>query len=244
VGRAAGVLARLLDGRPVAIRTGPAKGLLLRSEPRSVAWLTGKVEPDVQAALGRFLHGGAIFVDVGASIGFHSILAARLVGPEGTVLAFEPSAAGAASIRANAAANGCGNVRVASIALSDSIGGAWLVGAGEATAHLVRPGQGGDPVAMTTLDTYLGARPFVPTLVKIDVEGHEDAVLRGMHLTLRSARPAVIVELHGPLGFLETLDQADYRTAVLGRGIPPQEAPPGAHVLALPPARPPQARRT
>lgn len=243
VGRAAGVLLRLLDGRPVAVRAGAAKGLLLRSELRSVAWLTGKVEPDVQAALCRFLLAGDTFVDVGASIGFHSILAARLVGPEGTVLAFEPSPAGAASIRANAAANGCGNVLVAPVAVSDSIGSAWLEGAGEATARLVEPGQGGEPVATTTLDAYLGERQLVPTLVKIDVEGHEDAVLRGMHETLRSVRPAVVVELHGRLEFLEALDEAGYRTAVLGRGIAPQEAPPGAHVLALPSAAPPGARR-
>ena len=205
-------LSRLFGGRPTAVRTGPARGLLLRPEPRSVAWLTGKVEPEVQDTVVGLLRPGDTFVDVGASVGFFTLLAARVVGPGGTVLAFEPSTAQADSLRTNVALNDLTNVDVAETALSDRAGLAFLDAPGTATAKLVAAaGPGAAAVETTTLDAYLRERPHVaPAVVKVDVEGHEEAVLAGMRETLRTVRPALIVELHDSRGFVDLLTDAGY----------------------------------
>lgn len=236
VERLVGLAARPLEGKSAAVRRGPARGLRLCAEPRSLAWLTGKVEQEVQRVLVERLRPGQMVVDAGASVGFHALLAARLVGPGGAVVAFEPSPAGARSLRANAALNGLANVTVVEQALSRVESGAFLDRPGEATARLVHERvPGAIEVATTSLDAFLAGWPGdAPALVKIDVEGHEAAVLAGMHDTLNSDRPVVIVELHGDRELLSTLEDAGYSAGVIEPYRSVADAPPGAHVLAVP----------
>lgn len=227
--------ARPFRGRPAAVRTGPARGLRLRVEPRSLAWLTGKVEPEVQRALHERLRPGDTVVDAGASIGFHSLLASRLVGPTGTVVSFEPNPADAASLRANAGLNGLANVVVVEQALSSTAATAFLDRPGEATARLRRTATPGAlQVPTTSLDAYLTASRLAPALVKIDVEGHEADVLQGMAATLAKSRPVLIVEMHGDRAFLAQLERAGYRCDALGPFASLEQAPWWAHVLAVP----------
>lgn len=229
------LVARPLRGKPVAVRTGPARGLQLRVEPRSLAWLTGKVEPEVQRALQERLRPGDTVVDAGASIGFHSLLAGRLVGPGGTVVAFEPNPPDAASVRANADLNGLANVVVVEEALSSASATAFLDRPGEATARLRRTATPGAlQVQTTSLDAYLTASRLAPAVVKIDVEGHEAEVIEGMAATLARSRPVLIVEMHGDRAFLAQLELAGYRCDVLGPFPSVEHAPWWAHVLAVP----------
>jgi FkbM family methyltransferase len=236
---AAVALSRLFGDRPTAVRTGPARGLLLRPEPRSVAWLTGKVEPEVQHTVVGLLRPGDTFVDVGASVGFFALLAARVIGPDGAVVAFEPSTAQADSLRTNVALNDFTNVDVAEMALSDRAGIAFLDAPGTATATLVAAaGPGAAAVETITLDAYRRQRPHVaPAVVKVDVEGHEEAVLAGMRETLRTVRPALVVELHDSRGFVDLLTDAGYTVGDLGGARRFAKAPP-THVLAVPASRP------
>jgi FkbM family methyltransferase len=228
------VAARPLYERAWAVKTGVAAGLLLRGERRSVAWLTGKVEPEVQRALAEHLRPGSTFVDVGAGIGFFTVLAGRRVGRDGRVVAFEPGPANAAAVRANAKLNGLGNVRVVESAVSSAEGSAFLVDADAPTAALTdRPAPGATAVPTTSLDTFLQAhRDVVPHVVKIDVEGHEDAVVRGMARTLAVHRPSVVVELHGDTAAVRFLEAAGYRTTLLERASSPEAARRWGHVLA------------
>ena len=231
------LLGRPLEGASVTIRHGEARGLRFRAERRSLAWITGKVEPEVQTALRSLLRPGDTFVDVGAGVGFFTVLAARLVGPAGRVIAFEPAPDGAATIRLNAALNGFDHVEVVAAALSDRDGDALLAGAGEPTATLeVAPGADarGRRVPIATLDSFLADRDDVaPAVVKVDVEGHESAVLRGMRSTLHRLRPALIVEMHGDRSFLEALESAGYVCSPIEPYPTLDEAPWWAHVLAL-----------
>ena len=77
-----GALGRPLTGRVVAIADGPGKGLRVVGERRSLAWLSGGVESEIQFVLERELALGGVFVDAGASIGFFALLAARIVGTD------------------------------------------------------------------------------------------------------------------------------------------------------------------
>lgn len=251
VGRArtAGRLAPLLElgfvavgsplfGTVVPIAGGPGAGLQLLAQRRSLVWISGRVEADVQVALTRFLKPGGTFVDAGASIGFFTLLAARLVGQAGTVVAFEPQPEAAEAVRRNVELNGFEGVTVVEAALSSRAGDALLSGVGSATARLVEGDHGSAAVrvARTSLDVFLGEHGDVaPDLVKIDVEGHEADVLDGMRSTLATQRPVLLIEGHGDLGdVLARLEAARYAVSVLGSELPPSEAPWSAHLLALP----------
>ena len=169
-----------LYGHAVPVARGPGAGLMIVAERRSLAWLSGRVEPEVQRVLVERVRPGATFVDVGASIGFFTLLAGSLVGPEGSVVAFEPQRDAASSLRRNAALNGFAMVEVVEAAVGARTGEASLRGLGKATAHIVDDGEAEVEalrVRATTLDDHFTESLGPPVIVKIDVEGRERDVL-------------------------------------------------------------------
>jgi FkbM family methyltransferase len=185
----------------------------------SPGWVLGASEPAVQNVLVQQLAPGDVFYDVGANVGFFSLLAAKLVGSTGRVYCFEPQPSVIAQLRANLDRNGFTNYEVIEAAVADQRGTARLrLGRGdpwsELTARLVDGDGGGtlavDVVALDDLDLP------APRLVKIDVEGAESRVLAGMTRLLREHRPILVIELHGtqePVTRL--LRESDYRVEML-----------------------------
>ncbi|MCU1243185.1 MAG: methyltransferase FkbM family [Candidatus Acidoferrum typicum] len=89
------------------IESGPAAGIWMRLNPRTgLDTLRGAGEPEVQDALRRHLRPGMTFYDLGANVGFFSLLAARMVGERGCVVAFEADPEIAARLRENVDRNG------------------------------------------------------------------------------------------------------------------------------------------
>jgi len=165
--------------------------------------IRGVLEPGVQEALRRHVQPGAVVYDVGANLGFHSLVAARLAGPAGRVEAFEPVPGNAAALARNAQLNGLGWIAIHNVAVGEWEGEGELLMPGDASwSHLSDRGwhrgtrrQLG--VRVVTLDTLIERgeiRP--PDVVKIDVEGSEGAVLRGLARTLRERDVIVVCELH------------------------------------------------
>jgi FkbM family methyltransferase len=223
----------------VPVARGPAAGLRLLAERRSLVWISGRVEGNVQAAVTGHLRPGGVFVDVGASIGFFSMLAARIVGPAGTVVAFEPQPAAAGSIRKNASLNGFENLAVVEIALSSRPGYLWLGDVGKATAHVVTDADKSARsrrVPCSSLDVSLAEMTVAaPDLVKIDVEGHEADVLEGMRATLGAARTVVVVECHSEVErVVGVLGGAGYAVSSLVSSGQASDAGRGGHLLAVP----------
>lgn len=203
------------------VLSGPGRGLRMRAPRGHLFYLTGMSEPLVQAVLRDRLPRGGVMVDVGSFVGFEALLAARLVGPEGEVHAFEPHPASAQQLRRNVVLNRLENVHVRCACVGAAPGFGSVVGAG-LTARVV-PG-GSTPVV--ALDD-LGLQRV--DLVKIDVEGAEVEVLRGMEMTLREQRPVVICEIHGATRgpCEELLRAAGYRCEWLDDGGMP-------HIAAYP----------
>jgi len=187
--------------RTQTIRSGPAKGLKINVAGSRLGYILGTTEGETQEVMQEALAAGDVFYDLGANIGFLSLVAAALVGSDGAVYSFEPLPANVAILRANAKRNSLDQIEVIEMAISDKPGGATLaIGRsdqdGKLEKNVVRAGKSSISVAVTTIDDYVeaGARP--PTLIKIDVEGVELAALRGMSNTLRQYHPRLICELH------------------------------------------------
>src|SRR5215813_2618674 len=86
---------------PVTIRAGIGRGLRMDLSRASAWYAPGTNELPVQEVLAKWLSPGGVFYDVGANAGFFSLIASRLVGERGRVVAFEPSPAVAASLKRN-----------------------------------------------------------------------------------------------------------------------------------------------
>jgi len=144
---------------------------------------------ELRRAVLPLLRPGDLFVDVGANFGFWALPAAH----RGCrVIAIEPVPTTRALLAANAARNGLSDrVQIIAGAVSDSVGSLTVaVPAGESGQASVHPDAGAElesfTVEATTLDALVGEQPV--RFLKIDVEGHEPAVLRGAARALRSGQ--------------------------------------------------------
>jgi FkbM family methyltransferase len=237
-------LAPLTGRGELAILGGTA--VRLRLEARSFApWgaqsyavLTGTHEVQVTQALIRSLRAGDHVWDVGANIGYLTLLAARIVGPGGRGVAVEPDPDCAAAIRTNAGLNGLDMVDVVEAAAAERSGVAELVVVRDRLwTRLASVGdhhEGEARVEVRTLALDDLDRP-PPALVKIDVEGAELDVIAGMTRLLREARPIVVCEMHGRNAeFCAAMDAAGYRVTNLDGPEPVAEADVNVHALCTP----------
>lgn len=204
----------------VRIERGPLAGCLFAGGD-TAGYVLGASEPAVQKQLLEHLRAGSVFFDVGANIGFMTLLGSRLVGDAGTVVAFEPLSENRELLERNLQANGRSNYLVVPLALSDECGTAEMVldhGGGRAGFMGVeREGHKLLEVETATLDSLdLPA----PDVVKIDVEGAEARVLGGMRRLLREHGPVLIVEIHGEqeTPVREVLAEVGYQGGIIDAG--------------------------
>jgi FkbM family methyltransferase len=192
-------LTRPLRHGPRRILRGPARGLWIDLQGSRPAYLIGFAERDVADFIAANLRPGNVFYDLGANVGLFTLIAARLVGRDGHVYAFEPSPRTAAALRRNVELNEFENITVVEAAVSDREGTMAFDAVGEVAqdARLVPCGRHGTiEVRVMTIDSFIAEGARRPTLVKVDVEGHENQTVRGMVGTLRSTRPIVVCEIH------------------------------------------------
>jgi FkbM family methyltransferase len=183
-------------GVEIAVRAGDEHltGWVLREQGR---WFEGELP-----LLARLLAPGARFVDVGANAGVYALAAARLVGPEGRVFAFEPSPGAAELLREGARRNGLDWVVVRGEALSDQEGEAhlWLDEATELSSLLRSPSVRGAArrvsVPLSRLDALREALGMSGVdLIKIDAEGAEEKIVLGARALLAESEPLVLHEI-------------------------------------------------
>jgi FkbM family methyltransferase len=189
----------VIHRRGVPIRL--ADGMPTRLHPRLLGMQPELYEPAVTSLLVHHLHYGATAVDVGAHVGLHSLMMSRLVGPEGRVIAVEPSPANANLLRMHLAWNGCANVSVIEAIAGNHEGDIEFEYRAQATdpgsfANSLAYNIGGPRrrVTMTTLDSLCNR--CLPNLVKIDVEGAELTVLEGAEQVLIRGAPILVVSVH------------------------------------------------
>lgn len=168
-------------------------------------WL-GTYEMALQAAIRRWVQPGWVAYDLGANIGYISLLLARAAGADGQVVAIEALPENSVRLRKNIQLNDLeGRVTVIQAAVADRDAPlTFLVGPSGATGKAAgSAGRGMDyesqiTVTGASLDTlvYQQGRPL-PELIKIDIEGGEVLALAGMPRLLAEQRPVLFLELHG-----------------------------------------------
>jgi FkbM family methyltransferase len=163
----------------------------------------GGHEPLVEEMLTSHLHPGFVVYDVGAHIGILGLIAARVVGREGEVIAFEADPGNAERITEHALRNSMPQIKVVQSAVWRTSGrlrferassqssrnqGAVVSGATKEDSETI-------DVQAVSLDEFARAhRP--PNVIKVDVEGAEDAVLEGSDSLFSSVKPILICEIH------------------------------------------------
>jgi hypothetical protein len=155
----------------------------------------------MQEAFLQFVHPGSVVFDIGANAGFHSLFCGLLVKPSGRVVAFEPNPESRKSLLGQVQANPELSVITLPFALSD---------------YSRLAGEGRLIVEVTTVDSLVEREHIPPPdIMKIDVEGYEEQVLRGSKDTLRRYHPVVLCDYNGP----NTFDLVTRVLKPLGYGI-------------------------
>ncbi|MHB8468726.1 MAG: FkbM family methyltransferase [Gaiellaceae bacterium] len=197
--RIARAAAQQLAGRPATIRRGAAGGLRFDPGGMNPGYVLGTTEALMQATVAKHLKSGEVFLDVGAAAGLYTLLAARIVGSEGCVYAFEPLPASADLVECNARSNAFPQVHVLRKAVSSTSGAGFLLIDAEANHSrlLTTPADNAIAVEVVTIDELVDAQAIrPPNFVKVDVEGAELDVLHGMRRTIKRHRPSLLIELH------------------------------------------------
>jgi FkbM family methyltransferase len=237
---------RYEEGSIVRIARGYASGMKWKRYHRYVnGYWTGIYEIDLRQALARELKKGDVFYDLGANAGFFSLLAAKLIGPEGRVFAFEPLPENIESVREQIFINSLDFCELIPKAVSDRSGTIAFAAAHHASMGKI---NGGDDKAVkkiltvetVSLDEFVRNHPH-PDFIKIDVEGAEADVLTGAGTLLRSkGAPSLLIELHGrdkARKIEAILDSCGYLLADIFGNALTDGASEQHHIIAYPPAR-------
>ncbi len=183
----------------------------------------GKYEPHVSSVFRSRLRPGFQVLDIGANIGYYSLLAATVVGPSGNVIAVEPNPRNVRMLLASARLNHFENLQVLQIAAGREWG--VLVFYTDGSQGSVRKPVDGDAIleaetaGAARLDDILKGRRI--DVIKIDVEGYEHEALEGCLETIRAHRPLIFSEFQpasfvgSPEEYLRFLENEGYRFSIL-----------------------------
>ncbi len=182
-------------------------------------------ETYVTTVLERELKPDSVFLDIGANMGWFTLLAAAIAGQ---VIAIEPNPTNVQLLYRSLLANRFHNVRVLQCAVTDQPG-LLSLNAFRSNGFVTSVGQAAETATIVQgqpLDTLLQGLERLD-VIKMDIEGHEPLALRGMRDTLSRFRPVLIFEFHpvairensgsDPAAFLESLSDMGYRLAVIRR---------------------------
>lgn len=160
----------------------------------------GGWEPEETSLLRALTPANGVFIDVGANVGYFSLLASRWVGPMGRVYALEPVRGTYRRLIRNLELNQASNVRALNVGAGRSAATATIALERDAGhAHLVVTGAAAtsvETITLTTIDALVD-RERLPRVdvIKVDVEGADFEVIRGALATLQRFRPAVLLEV-------------------------------------------------
>jgi FkbM family methyltransferase len=159
-------------------------------------WL-GHYEYEKQSIFQEAIGQGSTVFDIGANVGFYTLLSSVLVGPEGKVFAFEPIPENLLYLRRHVELNHLTNVSIIEAAVSDHTGFTKFNQGRTRSQGYISP-EGNLLVRTVCLDElYFKGEIIVPDVMKIDVEGSELLVLKGAKSILQHYHPLIFLSTHG-----------------------------------------------
>lgn len=185
------------------MRQGLYKGILLNISPQSHLHLIYRnIEPHFQQILSKYINKGDTVFDIGANIGYVSTAMSKLVGQDGKVFAFEAVPMTAKAFTENIKLNNCTNIQLIQKALSDKVGKATFRipngGENHSMASMMWHKSDDDTINVVVdtivIDQDEKLKQITPSFIKIDVEGAEGLVVKGMQELITKSSPVIFIE--------------------------------------------------
>jgi len=223
------VFGEILPNWPYPVMRGPLRGSwnilgATAGEAGGVSVHLGLQEVEQCRCLTNMLHAGQVFFDVGANVGFYSLLSSRIVRESGRVIAFEPMPRNLAFLHRHVRLNRAENVTILPLACAENLSAQlFIAGENNALGRLEESdGKEEEPsrqtpailVATVSLDAAAEKLGLWPDVIKIDVEGAELRVLHGAAHLLTHVRPSLLLSVHSDQlreTCLACLREFDYR---------------------------------
>jgi FkbM family methyltransferase len=221
---------------------GPLEGYRMAVDwARFRSLIYGTWEPEVVKVIESVVTPGMTVLDIGGHVGYYTLLFAKLVGPTGKVVAFEPLPENFGALERNIELNALPQVRTVPQALFSKSGEMDISvpedmpnsGDGSVVHHR---GAKTVRVQATTLDEFVNAASLRPDFLKMDVEGAEHDVLLGAGETIAKSHPKMLIELHHFDGNVAANPVPDFLAALGYRIDWIERFDMSSHILALPKA--------
>jgi FkbM family methyltransferase len=178
---------------------------ILQGRLRAKKWIIGS--GNIEMALGSYeyeerilfekmISRSSVVYDIGAHVGYYTLLASELIGETGKVFAFEPSPRNLKYLKTHIEINHCSNVIIIEAAVSNKSGTSFFSeGSDATTSHLSE--EGNLKINVVSIDDLLiDNKILAPDYIKIDAEGAELLVLKGAETYLSNYDPKIFLETH------------------------------------------------
>ena len=202
---------KILPRAAYPVVSGPMRGTkfilgALAGEGGGASVYFNGMETEQTAAMLAELGDGKVFFDIGANVGYYTVLASRSVGRSGSVVAFEPVVRNLVFLQQHVNLNKADNVKILPFALSDKSSiASFSLGQNSAMGHLAASNGENNAISnnlvyvpTVSLDEIAAKLNLAPDVMKIDVEGAEMEVFRGARETLKKAKPTIFLSTHSP----------------------------------------------
>ena len=183
-------------------------------------WL-GSYEYEKQKIFYNNIHIKDVVYDIGANVGFYTLLASSLVGSKGYVYAFEPFPDNVKFLKKHIELNKIKNVSIIEAAVGNQNRNVFFkTGDDNFSGRIDNSGE--ITVSSISLDSFISEN-LLPNILKIDVEGEEYNVLLGAKLLLQKTKPIIFLATHSEEQkelCLNYLNNAGYKSKILGETFP------------------------
>jgi FkbM family methyltransferase len=189
------------------LRLIPAQSVvrIMQGKLRGTRWIVGSsthacwlgtYEFDKRLAFEAAVTDGSVVLDVGAHVGYYTLLASVVVGPGGKVFAFEPLHGNRRYLQRHLRLNNIENVTVIDAAVSNHTGVAWFQEGQTSSTGRIAP-DGALQIRTVALDDLVARGEIpLPSHIKIDIEGAEVAALLGARSILQMSHPTLFIATH------------------------------------------------
>ncbi len=160
-------------------------------------WL-GSYEYPIRKLFEKLVSEGDVVYDIGAHVGYYTLLASGLVGEKGFVVAFEPFPGNLVFLKQHLTINGANNTSVIEGVVLD-FDGESKIREGPNSFESTVDSKGRLSVQAYSIDSFVFKKKNrIPSIIKMDIEGSEFAALKGAVQTLKKNKPLIFLSTHGP----------------------------------------------